>query len=299
MKLTFRQIEAFQAVIATGSVTEASVMLGVSQPAVSRLLADLEAQVGFALFQRAGRNLNPTTEARLLIDTVRRAFGGLDRIREAAEAIRDFRQTPLMLVTSPSFAVRLLPDLVAAFARRRPDATISLDVQTTDDAIEWLALDAYDFGFCSSPSANPRLTRRPILLGQAYCVVPAGHRLASRTLIGPADLNGESLIAYRADAAFRHELDRLFEAAGAKPVIRYEARTTEVMMRLVERGLGVAIVGTAPAQDHEMPGCHIVPFSPFLPYTLYMLRSAQREMSAVAADFAAMIDEMFGPETPA
>ena len=166
MKLTFRQIEAFQAVIVTGSVTEAATLMGVSQPAVSRLLADLESQLGFTLFLRAGRSLQPTAEARLLVDTVRRAFGGLDRIREAAEAIRDFRQTPLMLVTTSSFAVKVLPDLIAAFARRRPGAAVSLDVQSTDDAVEWLALEAYDFGFCCSPSASPRAplcdrSRRP------------------------------------------------------------------------------------------------------------------------------------------
>lgn len=299
MKLTFRQIEAFQSVVATGSVTEAAAILGVSQPAVSRLLADLEGQVGFALFHRAGRSVQPTPEARMLVDTVRRAFGGLDRIREAAEAIRDFRETPLMLVTTSSFAVRVLPDLVAAFARRRPRASVSLDVQSTDDAVEWLALEAYDFGFCCTPSASPRLHRRAVMEGEAVCVLPEDHPLAGRARIGPRDLHGESLIAYRADSAFRHQVDAVMAGAGSVPVIRYEARTTEAMLRLVQRGLGVAIVGTARAEDYEIGGCRILPFHPAMPYALQMIRSSQREMSTVAADFAAMIDEMFGPEVPA
>lgn len=298
MKLTFRQIEAFQAVIVTGSVTEAATLMGVSQPAVSRLLADLESQVGFTLFLRAGRSLQPTAEARLLVNTVRRAFGGLDRIREAAEAIRDFRQTPLMLVTTSSFAVKVLPDLIAAFARRRPGAAVSLDVQSTDDAVEWLALEAYDFGFCCSPSASPRLVRRPVLRGEAVCVLPDSHPLAGLDVIGPDDLGGQSLIAYRADAAFRHQVDAVLEAAGSRPVIRYEARTTEAMIRLVQRGLGVAIVGAASAADYAPQGCRILPFRPAMPYALQMIRSGQREMTAIAADFAAMIDEMFGPEAP-
>ena len=298
MKLTFRQIEAFQAVMVTGSVTDAATLMGVSQPAVSRLLADLESQVGFALFLRAGRSLQPTTEARLLVETVRRAFGGLDRIRETAESIRDFRQTPLMLVTTSSFAVKVLPDLIAAFARRRPGAAVSLDVQSTDDVVEWLALEAYDFGFCCSPSASPRLVRRPVLKGESVCVVPVSHPLAERAWIGPADLDGESLIAYRADAAFRHQVDSVLETAGARPVIHYEARTTEAMLRLVQRGLGLAVVGTARAEDYDPTGCRILPFRPSMPYALQMIRSGQREMTAVAADFAAMIDELYGPEAP-
>lgn len=297
MRLTFRQIEAFQGVIATGSVTEAATILGVSQPAVTRLLQDLESQVGFALFSRAGRSLHPTQEARMLADTVHRALGGLDRIREAAEAIRDFREARLMLVTTSSFAVRVLPDLVAAFARRRPGAAISLDVQSTDDAVEWLAAEAYDFGFSCAPSASPRLRRRAVLHGRAACLVPEGHRLAALPTIRAADLDGESLIGYRADARFRHEVDGVLREAGAQAVVRYEARTTEAMVRLVERGLGVAIVGTARVEDFAVAGCRVVPFAPALPYTLRMIWAARRAMTAVAADFAAMIEEMFGPDT--
>ena len=292
MRLTFRQIEAFQHVIATGSVTDAAANLGISQPAVSRLLADFEAQVGFKLFLRAGRNLNPTPEARMLLDTVRRAFGGLDRIREAAETIRDFQTVPLRLVTTSSFAVRVLPDLVAAFARRRPDAHIALDVQSTDDAVEWLTLEAYDFGFACTPSANPRLNRRDILAGEAVCLVPEGHALATREQITVADLQGQSLIAYRADSQFRHQVDTLLAAHDARPDIRYEARTTEAMIRLVERGIGLALVGTARAGDYHMSGCRALPFKPAMPYVLNMIWANSRAPTAIAADFAEMVDAM-------
>jgi len=293
MKLTFRQIEAFQHVIAAGSVTDAAVVLGVSQPAVSRLMADLESQVGFRLFHKTGRSLAPTPEARMLLDTVRRAFGGLDRIREAAEAIRDFRAAPLRLVTTSSFAVRVLPDLVARFARRRPEASIALDVQSTDDAVEWLTLDAYDFGFACAPSANPRLGRRDILQGEAVCLVPDAHPLAGRGAIGVADLHDQSLIAYRADSHFRHQVDALLAEHGIRPLIRYEARTTEAMIRLVERGLGLALIGTARAEDYDMDGCRILPFRPGMPYALRMIWNGSREPTAIAADFAAMIDELY------
>jgi DNA-binding transcriptional LysR family regulator len=296
MKLTFRQIEAFQHVIAAGSVTDAAVVLGVSQPAVSRLLADMEAQVGFRLFHKTGRSLSPSSEARMLLDTVRRAFGGLDRIREAAESIRDFRAVPLRLVTTSSFAVRVLPDLVARFAARRPGASIALDVQSTDDAVEWLTLDAYDFGFACAPSGNPRLGRRDILRDEAVCLVPDAHPLVARPEITVSDLHEQSLIAYRADAHFRHQVDALLAEHAIRPVIRYEARTTEAMIRLVERGLGLALIGTARAEDYHMAGCRILPFRPAMPFTLRMIWNTSREPTAIAADFAAMVEEMTAAE---
>ena len=68
LKITFRQIDAFKTVVQTGTVTESARMLGVSQPAVSRLISDLENEVGFKLFERSGRNLKATPEALLLVE---------------------------------------------------------------------------------------------------------------------------------------------------------------------------------------------------------------------------------------
>jgi len=60
MNITFRQVDAFRAVVSSGSVTGASTLLGVSQPAISRLIFDLEIEVEFTLFTRQGRVLVPT-----------------------------------------------------------------------------------------------------------------------------------------------------------------------------------------------------------------------------------------------
>ena len=63
MKITFRQVDAFKTVVQTGTVTESARILGVSQPAVIRLISDLESEVEFNLFTRTGRNLKATPEA--------------------------------------------------------------------------------------------------------------------------------------------------------------------------------------------------------------------------------------------
>ena len=76
MNITFRQVDAFHAVVPSGSVNGASALLGVSQPVISRLISDLEKVVGFALFNRQGRVLVPTPEGRMLVAEVRQAVTG-------------------------------------------------------------------------------------------------------------------------------------------------------------------------------------------------------------------------------
>ena len=136
MKLTFRQIEVFQAVITAGSLSEAAQFLGVSQPAVSRLVADFEAQVGFLLFQKSGRTLQATPEAWLLLEEVRRAYSGLDRVREAATAIRDFRDGKLDLIATPAAVRQMAPELIKCFSDKYPKIAVSLEVQGVDRTLD-------------------------------------------------------------------------------------------------------------------------------------------------------------------
>ncbi|OXH86866.1 LysR family transcriptional regulator, partial [Burkholderia multivorans] len=93
--LRIRQIEAFRAVMQRHTVTRAARDLHISQPAVSRLIADLEARVGFVLFERQQGRFTPTAQARVLYEEVERAFIGLDRVAQAAEQIRAMRRGTL------------------------------------------------------------------------------------------------------------------------------------------------------------------------------------------------------------
>lgn len=157
MKITFRQVDAFRTVVSTGTVTRAADMLGVSQPAISRLISDLETEVGFQLFQRAGRVLVPTQEARLLVKEVRQTVSGMEHIKESAAAIASFGHARLNLVTTPAFATQLAPDLISRFCTTRPKAMARLEIETNDDSIEWMVSQNFDFGITARDTTNRRL----------------------------------------------------------------------------------------------------------------------------------------------
>jgi len=89
MMITSRQLEAFRAIMARGTVTAAAERLGVSQPAVSKILAGLEHEIGYPLFTRIKRRLAPTSEARLLEQEVTRLYHSLERVTEVAREIRE------------------------------------------------------------------------------------------------------------------------------------------------------------------------------------------------------------------
>src|SRR5215208_5375680 len=117
-----RQVEAFRAVMIAGTVTTAAAALRISQPAVSRLIRDLETRIGVALFERrSGGRLRPTTDANTLFRDVERYFVGLEQISQTAAGLRRRSFGSLRVASLPALYVRLLPRFIGRFLIERPN----------------------------------------------------------------------------------------------------------------------------------------------------------------------------------
>lgn len=293
MKITFRQIDAFRTVMISGSVTESAVMLGISQPAVSRLVMDLEEQLSFKLFRRVGRALAPTEEAQLLMEEFSRALSGLERIKEAAGAIRNFRHAKIGIITTPTFSNAIAPGLIVRFAARCPEAAVTLEVQSSDDAVEWMVSQNFDFGITHEKVSTPQMNTLRLTQGNALCIVPDGHRLADRDEIVPKDLADESFISYRFGSQYRYAIDEVFRDHAITRRIQYEARTTDGICRFVAAGLGVSVIGTIDAPRAMIEGCRLLKFSPSVPFSALLIWSKSKQLSAAAQEFMAAVREVY------
>jgi DNA-binding transcriptional LysR family regulator len=289
MNITFRQVDAFRTVVSMGSVTNAAQVLGISQPAVSRLISDMETEVGFQLFRRSGRALEPTGEARLLEQEIRQAVSGLEHIKDSAIAIARFGHARLKIVTTPSFSNQLLPDLLGLFCKARPNSMARMEIEANDDSVEWMVSQNYDFGITASNNPNPSFERLKIKDENVSCLLPKGHRLADRPLIYARDLAGECFISYMPASRFRFETDQYFEAEKIDRQMQYETRTTDAICRLVARNLGVSVVGASVAHLNTMPGCVALPFVGPISYRAYLFWSKSAALSAIAQDFLEIV----------
>lgn len=285
MNITFRQVDAFRTVVSTGTVTEAAAMLGISQPAVSRLISDFEAEVGFKLFQRLGRYLMPTEEARLLVGDVRQAISGMEHIKEAATEIGRFGHARLSLVVTPAFSTQLAPDLIGSFAKARPEAMVRMEIEPNDDTVEWMVSQSFDFGITASEPVNPAFQSLMLKNDHVYCILPKNHGLAQKPLIQANNLAGESFISYMPSSRFRFETDQFFKAKGIERRVQYETRTTDAICRLVARGLGVAVVGSSKSYLDTMHDCVALPFAAPLSFRTVLFWSRRRPLTAVANEF--------------
>ena len=125
--MNLRHLEAFRAVMLSGSVTQAAQSLNLSQPAVSKMLAELEHQLGFQLFLRSrGSALTVTPEADAFFYEVERSFSGIAALKRVAEDIRNMATGTLRIAALPALAVSFLPRVIAAFRETHPGVTVQL-----------------------------------------------------------------------------------------------------------------------------------------------------------------------------
>lgn len=280
-----RQIEAFRCLMVTGSMTMAARLMGVTQPAISRLLRDLQGELNLTLFEKRGTGVAPTAEATALYAEVERSFVGLDRIRASAEEIRTRRTGSLRIAALPALANGFLPRFAGCFLAARPQLDLGLFGVISPLVIDWVANRQCDIGFAEIPIANPGLEVDPMPALARVAVVPEGHRLARKSVITPKDFEGENFISLKHGAGSRFMIDRVFADRGISRLMRVETHLSEIMCGLVSSGFGVAICDPFTAAEFAGRGVVARPFRPRIPFEFGVLHPPGPQPSSIAQEF--------------
>ena len=268
MRLSLRQVEAFRAVLSTGSMTAAAELMGVTQPAVSRLIRDMEAEIGVSLFERIGGRIMATQDAFALYREVERSFVGLDSIAKAADALRNRREGYLRVAASIAPSFYCLPDVIDAFQADWPGVKVTLKTCSSPEVRNLVALHQADLGIASAPPGTPGVDIEALADLDMVCVLPAGHALCAERVIRPRHLAGERLLMIADHSVVQQRIRKAFDAAGIQPDVAFETSFSGPICSLVARRRGIAIVEPLTAHAYRALGLEIRPFEPTVRYEL-------------------------------
>ncbi|MBE0452543.1 MAG: LysR family transcriptional regulator [Roseovarius sp.] len=283
-RLRLRQLEALDRVAATGSMTRAAEELGISQPAVSRLLSDLSGQVGFALLDRRDGRLVPTQEARFLLPDIHRVLETLDRIGEASRHLNDRKAGHLRLACLPGFANSHLPGVLARFLADRPGVTATVEPDRPERILEWIVGEQFDCGITDGFEGHPAVLSEVVPI-RTVCILPPCHPLERKATITPADLTKERMIHTRRDSAFFRALNEAFLSEGVTMTTLIEIRQFTAACELVLRGAGVSVISALDAAGYEARGLIHRPFVPEVVHRLALVRPVHGAPSLLTLEF--------------
>jgi DNA-binding transcriptional LysR family regulator len=296
MRFNLRQIEVFRAIMVTGSISGASRLLAVSQPAISRLLAHTEDRLGIKLFERTKGRVQPTPEARRLFDEVDEVHQGVLRINRLAEELREHSTGAMHIVASPSISQALVPRAIGRFRARHAAARIEFEILSLHDLVTKVVATHVDFGISVLPVDEPNIVCEPIASGRLTVVCPRGHPLASLDEIGPDDLAPYPLISYGPQTPYGMNVERALShgrrAIHVKTIVRY----TSVACALVQEGAGIAIVDEFVVRGGTWPDIVARPLLPATPVRIHLLTQRYRPLSRLTQNFISILREVVAEE---
>lgn len=291
-RFNVRQIEAFRAVVTLGSMTRAADLLGISQPAVSRLIQDFQEAVGFKLFRRQRGGAEPTEDARRLFEQVEKLFVGLEELNHEVHAIRTVTSGTITIASMGPYESGVVPETIARFRKRYPGIMIRLNSQPQARVAEWVQSRRADIGIVTLPITNTAVDAKALMTRDAMCVFPAHHPLAARELIRAEDLADLPFISFPRGTPFRFQTDMLFERAGIERQMMTEATTHEAVCNLIAADLGVGIVSPFSPHLRRNPALAFRQFQPAMPITIGMLADEGTLSVAARAFYDFVLEEV-------
>ncbi|WP_265612690.1 LysR substrate-binding domain-containing protein [Agrobacterium tumefaciens] len=292
VELNPRQIEAFRAVMVTGSMTAAADLLRITQPAVSRLIKDLESDLSFRLFRRDGNRLIPTQEGTILFAEVDRFYVGIDRVAKIARELRHTRTGSLHVAAISSLCLSCMTDAIREFNADRPAVRVTLESLNSLSILELVAGRHFDIGFAQVRGEFPGVTVAPLPAVEAVCVLPADLGISSKAVIEVEDLEGLPFISLGRNQPFRLKVDEAFVAAG---VARHEILETSLAasaVAMVASGLGISIIDPFSAAKFENGRYVTKPFRPRLTFDVLAVTPPHHN-SRLSTEFLQIIRRIF------
>ena len=239
--LNLDQLRSFGLVIETGSFSAAADRLGISQPAVSLQVRQLERRLAVRLIERVGKRAKATPAG---MELLRHAQHIETAVENAVDALADHASGVtgrVRLGTGATACLHFLPAVLRTLREQFPALSVVVSTGNTEDQARKVEENSLDLALVTLPAAGRSLAAMPVLEDE-FVAIGRTDVEPLKARVTPADLGALPLVLFEPAANTRKLVDRWFAAAGLQPQPVMELGSVEAMKEMVAAGLGYAIV---------------------------------------------------------
>lgn len=245
--MDINQLEVFLAVAQERSFSRAAEALHRTQPAVSQAIRRLEAELGESLFDRSSKDGTLTTAGRVLFDFAQQMMNLRQHAHSAIRELRDLHRGKLSLGANEYTVMSLLP-LIPIFRARHPHIKIEVKRSLASRIPREILGRDVEIGVVSFKPSDPAIRSMSVAIDELALVVAPNHPLAAKKIVSVRELGAEAFIAHNVPSPYRERVIKTFEKHRTPLNISMEMPTLEAIKRLVENGMGVALIPRLTAQ---------------------------------------------------
>jgi len=296
--MEIKQLEVFLAVMSAGSITAAARLLDRSQSQVTRLIQELEASLGFALFERNGPRITPTAKAVTFHADAERFLTGIGQLKERAKTIASEELGPIEIAAIPAFAGGLLPVALGEMPESLVPRNVHLRSISAEAAVQSVLARTADFCVASLPVEHPGLEIHGLFQSPCVAAVASDDPLAAKSTISMRDLADRCLITMANPFRLRRRVNQALQAAEVRPSRLVDANTALTAVRLASTGFGVAIVEPATAYGIELKNVEVRPLDMDIPFLWGIFSAASRPLPDSVLELIQLIIRMSAARMP-
>ena len=243
MNISLRQFQVFLAVAEAGNFSKAGERIGITQPAVSRAIGELEQSLGLRLFDRTTREVALTDAGRRLHSHLERVLDDLEAALLDVRGMAQLRRGRVRVGSSPTLSASLMPACIAACAHDTPELEIVLLDRVQQQVLDSVLAGEVDFGVVIDPAAADALHCEPILQEPFCLVLPTAHPLAATD--GPVPwtaLADQNLVLLDHASGSRRLIDEALLRFGVQARVVQQLGHPTTIFRMVEAGIGISVL---------------------------------------------------------
>lgn len=296
--IKYRQLQYFLAVAESLHFSKAAESLFVTQPTLSHQLAELEAQIGTPLFDRAGKAVRLTQAGEIFRGYARRSIDEMEAGCNALAELEGLQRGDLRIGVTQSFVRRLMPPIIGEFRQRHPAIRLHVDDMPANQIERQLREGALDLGIAFAPSLLEETELEPILEDRLLLVTRRDHPLGSRREVRMCELAGVALVLLSRDYSTRQLIDDYLRQAGVEADIACETNTIDLMIGLAMTSDLAAILPESAIQKMEEV-CVLPIVDPAPVRTSALMWPRHKYRTLAARTFAQIVRDRFVARLPA
>ncbi len=291
--MDIRALRYFQTVAECGSYSRGAELLRISQPAVSRRIANLEQDLGVALFHRHGHGVNLTEAGQALLARSQEVLRTLEQARAEIRSTRFGPSGVITFAVPPAAAWFLVPPLVRRFGVTHPNVFLRVVGGFSSHIHEWLVRGQADIACLHDPLPQKGFEITPLMEEEVFLVGKAGTAPFRGTTIGIADLADVPLLLPSRPNASRRLLDGWAARTGVTLNIRAEVDDHTIIRALIRDGIGFSLL-TRGAFDADLGAAAVQAwrFEPRAYWPLAAIRAADRARTPILEAFHTALCEV-------
>lgn len=247
--MNLHHLRLFASIVDNGGFTKAATALNLSQPAISKSLKELEAELNLSLIDRSGRTMRLTDAGKTLHARARELFGVEQVAERELRELRGLKRGVLRIGASTTIATYMLPPVLGRFHLRHPRVRIQVSSANTRAVLRLLLESKVDVALVEGPVSHARVDVIPWRDDELVVISHPDHHLASATRVTVDAIAREQFLVREPGSGTRDVSEQALARRGIRLTNTMRVGGTEAMKQAVAAGLGLAIVSRAAAAD--------------------------------------------------